>query len=298
MKPENKAANENRKTPKKGEEFRNDSAYIDNESFDNAEQHDSSFNIANSMVDSMEALLAAAEANNKLNARRIIHANHRSVTGWLANDVTGESIAFESTLERDCAYIALFDKRVTEVRSQPVTIPYTLENGRQSHYTPDYEITYVISGQVKRAILEVKELKTFEEEKSSLYIKYSAAAKWCSNNDRTLYIVTERQLRPPLIENIRFLYRQRQKWHFDTLASGKLLSDIQDLLPLSVEDILDRYSSNQIERAQIQTLLWGIIASQLVHVDLAEEIGPKTLIHKRRVSAATLMFFEPGESWR
>jgi len=242
--------------------------------------------------------LAAAEAKNRLNTRRVIRPNHRSVTGWLANDLTGDAVPFESTLERDCAYIALFDKRVTEVQSQPITIPYKLENGRNSHYTPDYKVTYRMDGSTQRAILEVKELKTFEENKISFLRKYDAAEKWCTDNDCSFYVVTERQLRPPLIENIRFLYRQRQQWHFDTLASGELLSNIQDQLPLTVEEILDINSKNQVERAKTQTLLWGLIASRLVYVDLKKEIAPTSVVSHRRAPASRPMFFEPGESWK
>ncbi len=298
MKSEDSAANENRKIPKKGEVFRNDSAYHDDKSASYDSEDESSKQLADSMVNSMEALLAAAKARNQLNTRRVIRPNHRSVTGWLANDVTGDAIPFESTLERDCAYIALFDKRVTEVRAQPVTIPYKLENGRKSQYTPDYEVTYRIDGRTQKAILEVKELKTFEENKASFLRKYDAAAKWCTDNDCSFYVVTERQLRPPLIENIRFLYRQRQQWHFDTLASGELLSNIQNQLPLTVEEILDSNSNTQIERAKTQTLLWGLIASRLVYVDLKKEIVPTTVVSNRRAAASRPMFFEPGESWK
>ena len=126
MKPENNAANENRKAPKKSEEFRNDSAYKNIESHRDAEKPDGASLLAESMVESMEALLAAAEAKNKLITRRVIRPNHRSVTGWLANDVTGDAVPFESTLERDCAYIALvkqtilyFDAHILHLHDSP-----------------------------------------------------------------------------------------------------------------------------------------------------------------------------------
>jgi len=298
VKPEDSAANENRKTPKKSEEFRNDSAYDRFESSSDVSKIDAEEQLASSMRDSMEAFLVAAETKDRFNTRRIIRPNHRSVTGWLANDLTGDAVPFESTLERDCAYIALFDKRVTEVEAQPITIPYKMENGRQSHYTPDYAISYRMEGRAMRAILEVKELKTFEENKNLLKWKYDAAANWCADNNQTFYVVTERQIRPPLVENIRFLYRQRLQWDFDTLASGQLLSDIQKLLPLSIEDILNMNSTDQVGRAKTQTLLWGLIASRLVFVDLSEEITPKTLVYDRRTPTSNPMFFEPGESWR
>ncbi|GGW53141.1 MULTISPECIES: TnsA endonuclease N-terminal domain-containing protein [Vreelandella] len=73
---------------------------------------------------------------------RKIGPTRRSVSGYYA--FRGEeSIAFESTLERDFLIKADFDVSVLGVISQPCEIPFHHPvTGRRYTYTPDYLVYY------------------------------------------------------------------------------------------------------------------------------------------------------------
>jgi len=74
---------------------------------------------------------------------RVIKPNYVSVTGWIAGTDDHDPVPFESSLERDCAFLAMFEPRITLVAAQPYTILYRDSSGRSRRYTPDFELSYL-----------------------------------------------------------------------------------------------------------------------------------------------------------
>ena len=82
--------------------------------------------LAEQIVDALNAVVSAFDKDKGV---REIRANHRSITGWITGDT--KSLAFESSIEMDFAYLALFDSRVTAIHAQPITFQYSSEKGHQ-----------------------------------------------------------------------------------------------------------------------------------------------------------------------
>src|SRR5690606_20196568 len=77
------------------------------------------------LVDEMAELVQSmTTAFDESQGAREIRANHRSVTGWVAGQNAHNPIPFESTLERDFAYLALFEPTVSRLQAQPMTLTY------------------------------------------------------------------------------------------------------------------------------------------------------------------------------
>lgn len=103
-----------------------------------------------------EQIAAMVQVWEDSRGAREIRANHRSITGWITGQQKQGSIPFESTLERDFAYLALFEPSVERVHSQPMTLCYTDEDGAMRHYTPDFLVEYSIPKVCSRkAVVEV-----------------------------------------------------------------------------------------------------------------------------------------------
>src|SRR5260370_543578 len=71
---------------------------------------------------------------------RQVPMNYRSVTGRVQT-LDGQTVSFESTLERDLVLLMDFDPRIARITHQPMKIRYRLESGEERSYTPDYLAT-------------------------------------------------------------------------------------------------------------------------------------------------------------
>jgi hypothetical protein len=109
-------------------------------------------------------------------------------------------VSFESTLERDYAYVLDFDPEVTCFTEQPLTIEYTCA-GRTLHYTPDFEVAQ--SGQ-RHWLVECKPQHLIRTEDNQR--KFTAAQTWCAERGWQFEVVTDAQLRTGCrLQNIKFL---------------------------------------------------------------------------------------------
>ena len=297
MKPDDKNSRENSKTPKSTGIIPDDSLSAEIRSIHSKQQLEDGDRQAAQMIEAMDALIDHIEEKEAKGDQRKIRANHRSVTGWLANMPGEETIPFESTLERDCAYLASFDERVFSIRAQPHTIIYRTASGRMSRYTPDYEIEYEKNGNKHKVLVEVKEIKTLKEDMPLLRPKFSAARDYCKEHGGRFVVLTENQLRAPLIKNVRFLYGIRMKRQTDVIARLGLLKQLRSLLPMSMDEILNLNGPDKFERASIQTLLWGLIAENSVYIDLSEPILLNSMVLQQDAGQQAPLFFEESEPW-
>jgi len=221
---------------------------------------------------------------------REIRANHRSVTGWINGDYG--AVPFESTVEMDFAYLALFDARVVGLHSQPITISYEDENNQSRHYTPDFFVEYSSDeDQTQRALVEIKMASEMQERGSHFAARFCAAENWCSQNGFEFHLVTDEQIRTECINNIKALYPFRFATDYRHSVLWKLDADIKANTPMSIEDALQQYVSASTSRAEIQKLIWILVARQSLHIDLGKPWNAKTTLHSNPVWHDPNLFF-------
>ncbi|MGV6393349.1 Tn7 transposase TnsA N-terminal domain-containing protein [Pseudomonas caspiana] len=131
---------------------------------------------------------------------RSIGVSGRSVTGIVP--LMGR---FESTLERDLMELVRFDRRVSSFLPQPVKIEYKGDAGEDRSYTPDGLITFQESASSPPPILyEVKYRANFREQWRNLLPKFRAAKSYCAQRGWRFEVYTEREIRTPYLDNVKF----------------------------------------------------------------------------------------------
>jgi len=229
--------------------------------------------------------------------QRIIRANYISVTGWIAGNEKHDPVPFESSLERDCAFMALFEPRITQVVSQPFTIIYKDRNRRQRRYTPDFEFSYLEDGLIHKAIIEVKPKEILQKDIAKFEERYQAMEELAHANGQTFYVLTENQIRTPRLINTKALYSRV----YDHEMSGCALSDFYDqlipLLPCTMGEAVNIRGTDQLIQAECQSLIWALLAGHELNVDIDTTITYDSMLSKPVPTATRPLFFEPGESW-
>src|SRR5919109_3163101 len=140
---------------------------------------------------------------------RIIPKNSRSLTGLVLNTRTQSMAVFESSLERDFLLLLDFDLDVECYEEQPVKIVYHDANGRRRTYTPDVLVRYrtdrLQARHTKPLLCEVKYRDDLRQHWAEYRPKFRAAARYARQQGWRFRLVTERSIRTPYLDNVKFL---------------------------------------------------------------------------------------------
>lgn len=203
---------------------------------------------------------------------RPLRTSRRCLTGRVAL-AHGSPVSFESSLERDWLLIQDFDRSVVEVREQPFTITYT-DAGRSRRYTPD---VLVIKAMLKRAkaihsheVFEVKPLDDLREHWHDLRARFLAANHYCRERGWKFSIVTEREIRTPLLANARFLRPYRNiadNVHYRT----QLMNTLGALERTTPQALLQAAFWDTTSRLEALPTLWQMVALDAVRAPIRSE---------------------------
>ena len=215
--------------------------------------------------------------------KRKIKPTRRSVSGVYSFRGL-ESVAYESTLERDFLVKQEFALDVITVVSQPMEIPYVDDRGVRRIYTPDYMVYYRIvqhahMWSVPKAILvEVKPKEQWKEHWRLWKRKWKAAIRE-SKRDRSptsgnylwqFRIYDEDRIRDQGLRNIQYIERFKEgdyckeecQWVMDNLRS---------LGQATVAHLL-LYHFPGIYREKGKQLLWHLLANRLLECDIQKPL--------------------------
>lgn len=206
---------------------------------------------------------------------RIPPKNHRSVTGLVASQKNNVMRAHESTLERDLMFLLEFDLNVATYEEQPVVIEYEDSGGGARTYTPDVLVTYrkdVAPAKLMPPLLcEVKYRKDLFANWKILKPKFKAARHFARERGWHFRILTEQEIRTPLLENSRFLLRY-QKLEMDWDQAQRLLLMIGELREATPEALLLACSAEPMERALLLPMLWHLVSIGMLGCDLNRKL--------------------------
>lgn len=138
---------------------------------------------------------------------REIKPNTRSVTG------TNNGQQFESTLERDLLTLMNWRHDVERCQVQPTTIPYDGPDDKPRSYTPDllvvFKDSFKKSSPQPPMYCEAKFREDLIENWSEYKPKFKAAIRFAKRHGCRFKIFTEREIRTPYLDNVKFLFRYR-----------------------------------------------------------------------------------------
>lgn len=117
--------------------------------------------------------------------------------GLFPSHITGKSIAYESTIERDALYLLDFMPTVRDIVGQPLKIQYS-SGQRIRSYTPDFLVTHVTYSE----LIECKPASKLHD--AETLTKAAAATEWCQEHGLQYRLLTDRDLRSGyLLQNVK-----------------------------------------------------------------------------------------------
>lgn len=198
------------------------------------------------------------------------NTSRRCLTGQvsLAN---GETAFFQSSLERDWLLVLDFDPTVCRIAVEPFSIFYKV-NGQERRYTPDVLAEHASSSGVNKTVVyEVKPREELNANWATYKTRFKVAVRRCREEGWRFKIVTEKEIRTPLLDNARFLRRYRSLPD-NALTREQLLYTLKGLGQTTPQALLAAaYWHEEPQMAALPTL-WKLIASRAVVAMLHEPL--------------------------
>lgn len=203
---------------------------------------------------------------------RKIPMQSQRVTGQIATTKHSGAAVYESSLERDLIEILEFDAAVASFATQPSVIHYETD-GRRRRYTPDILVNWVLdNGNRATWLCEVKYRTDLRTNWRELKPKFRAAVAHCRQRGMRFKILTEREIRTPYLENVRFLSGYKNESVSD-FRVRLLLERLEELRETTPEILLASLNPEKgATRAQLIWLLWALTARGMVAADFTQRL--------------------------
>jgi len=208
---------------------------------------------------------------------RTIPKNYRNVTGIAASSKAGGAAQFESTLERDFLSLLEFSPEVKTIDPQPVKVEWLDTRGHQRIYTPDVFVEFIDSDGKSPWLCEVKYRSDLREKWAEFRPKFKAAFHFAKERGWQFKIVTEREIRTPYLANVHFLIGYRRSIPDAKLMQG-ILGRLKEINESTPRDLINAVHSDATGQAQLINVLWHLIATFQVGVDLHIPLNMKSRI--------------------
>jgi hypothetical protein len=183
--------------------------------------------------------------------------------------------AFESSLERDLLLLLDFDPDVEFFEEQPVKITYHGDNGRCHTYTPDVLVHYHVdktSASVRPPVLcEVKYRDDLRQHWREYKTKFKAARRYAKEHGWCFRLMTEREIRTPYLDNVKFL-RHYRHINVDAGHFHMLLERLHALRETTPVELLAAVSNDAWDKGQLLSALWQLVALRQAGTDLSQPL--------------------------
>ena len=190
---------------------------------------------------------------------------------------------YESSLERDLMEILRFDPCVEHFTPQPLTVEYFDSDGKLRGYTPDGLIHFKstrASSEIP-VLFEVKYRADFREHWTALMPKFRAAKAYCFDQGWRFEVFTEREIRTPYLNNVKFLWPYREQVLSADLPH-RILQTLSDLDEADPDLLLCALCHDKKNRARMIPVLWHLIATGAIGCDLNAPLTMRSRIWAER----------------
>jgi hypothetical protein len=212
---------------------------------------------------------------------RKIPKNYLSVTGGFSSKKNGRNLGCESILENDLMTLLEFDDSVVGFEEQPVIISFSDVSKRKKRYVPDILIHYApsINGDLRRPVLgEVKHTSDLKKNKAMYAPKFAAAKLFAEERGWEWRIFTEKDIRTPLLDNLKFL-REYHSAEPDELLLQEIIAYLQDTGgSVTVGKLLHDLCPSDARTLVVAPAIWHLIATKRIYANLQKLLAVNTKI--------------------
>lgn len=187
----------------------------------------------------------------------------------------GNSIQYESTLERDFLIYFTFLENVIEIVPQPVTIKFE-KNNRTYPYTPDFYIEFDKSTDKKPLIVEVKPKELWQENWREWSVKWKAMLSYCKEHGYQFRIFDETRIHHLAFQNIVFLSKYFRISYKESEVE-LVLETVSSFSNPTIGNVID-VLSGKIEKDHLKRLLYFMMYTKKIRFDLFEPIDEKLVV--------------------
>jgi hypothetical protein len=205
------------------------------------------------------------------NSSRKIRATTRSLSGIIPSEKNEEGVWFESSLEKDFAFVLENMDNVEIYLDQPITIEYYDVNYKTHVYTPDFLVTFSKESGIKPWLCEIKYRNELRELFSDFKPRFKAAKKHCVNEGWEFKIFTEKEIRTHYFENMQFLKAYKGK-HVDLICSDVINTRLMELGNTTASEVMMTLRDMPFEfQGKCLYALWQGVRAKKYYCDLFSE---------------------------
>ena len=200
---------------------------------------------------------------------RRIGVQSRSVTGTMP-----DGNRYESALERDFMLLMQFDPAVDVYTPQPLTVQYKSADGRPRRYTPDGLIEWRsdLSLHDSRPVLvEIKYREAFDGKWKEWRERCRAVNEYVNDRGWLFEIHTERDIRTPALENVRFLLPYLRRTGAPEMEHW-LLARLAERVESTPRDLISALYHDKWNQAALIPVLWRLLAERSIGFDITQPL--------------------------
>ena len=210
---------------------------------------------------------------------RNIPIQSRSVAGKIFSYKNNKLISYESQLELAFIYHLEFTPTVKSYIEQPIKVYY--ETGKiKKYFIPDF-IVYYSDFQIKPLIVEIKYSQEIQERKDYIKRKVSVLKSYADENNVDFRLITEKELFGNKLENYKFLYGYiPEPTHIIEFRELKqlIIDFTREKIKTTPQEIIDSLGSSLEEKAKLLTVIWHLLANNILTTDLNKPLTNSSLI--------------------
>jgi len=203
---------------------------------------------------------------------RKIRPGKYSLRGRVHSSKNTTSLDFESSLERDYLLLLEFDVNVERFVEQPIEIAFE-HDAKIRHYTPDVLVYYRedldVAQNFPPTLIEIKYRKDIKKNWLELKPKFRAALNYAHSKGWNFKILTEKEIRTPYLDNIKFLLPYLNTEYACPNDTALLMEWMKKLEISSPAEIIVAAVRDRYKQAELLYCVWHLIAIGFIGCELS-----------------------------
>ncbi len=172
-----------------------------------------------------------------------------------------------------------YDDTVERFEEQPVKVPVVVNGKKLKPYVPDIMIHYfpTESGEARRPVLgEVKKTEDLKKNEEKYAPKFDAASRYAAEQGWEWHIFTEKEIRIPYLDNLKFLRQYHSEEPDDELVQEVIRHFQNTRGPVTAGLLLQKLCPNESRILQISPAIWYLISTKHIMADLKKPLTMKS----------------------